>query len=269
MRSVAAIAAQALERDALAERASRATVEAETERLRSDLLATVSHDLRTPLAAIRGAASAVLHSPTATLSASEREMLEDTSSEAERLARLVENLLQLGRLDQGRLTLTRVWTPVDELFDAALRQSARAADTSRIRINLPVEPLLCWADEPIIIQALSNLIDNALKYAPTGEISLSAARDAHHIRFEVSDRGPGFPPGDPSTYFERFRRADTPATRSARGSGLGLAICRAAAIAHGGALEAFNAPEGGARVALLLPCPSDQTEPTLHAEHDA
>lgn len=268
MRSVAAIAAQALERDALAERASRATVEAETERLRSDLLATVSHDLRTPLAAIRGAASAVLHSPTATLSTSEREMLEDTSSEAERLARLVENLLQLGRLDQGRLTPTRAWSPVEELFDAALRQAARAADIGRVRIDLPPDPLWCWADEAIITQALTNLLDNALKYAPQGDITLAATRQSNQVRLEVRDHGPGFPPGDPSEYFERFRRADNAAIRAARGSGLGLAICRAAAIAHGGSLVASNAPNGGAIVALILPLPPDEPQPTISADVD-
>lgn len=266
VRSLAAIAAQALERDALAERASRATVEAESERLRSDLLAAVSHDLRTPLASIGGAASAVLHSSTSSLADGDRELLRDVYAESERLARLVENLLQLGRLNEGKVSLNADWHPVEEMIDSALRQVSRIADTRRIRVTLPPEPILCWADEPIMTQVVTNLIDNALKYAPDGEITVIAERYDNHVRIEVRDQGPGFPPGEISTLFGRFRRGDTDAVRAAQGSGLGLAICRAAAIAHDGSIEATNAPDGGARIAILLPLPAHGSPPLADSE---
>lgn len=263
VRSVAAVAAQAFEREELAERARRASVEAESERLRSDLLATVSHDLRTPLAAVGGAASAVLHSPASTLSQGDRELLGDVTAEAERLGRLIENLLQLGRMDDGKFHPRAAWNPVEEMVGAAIRQAARSVDTSRIRTRLPEEPLLCWADEAVMTQVLLNLLENAVKYAPDGPVEIEVSRSPGGVRFEVTDSGPGFPAENPEELFGRFRRGDTAAVRAARGSGLGLAICRAGVSAHAGRIEATNRAEGsGARVTIFLPDPPGVEAPT-------
>ncbi len=264
LHSVATIVAQAIDREQLAEQVQRASVEAESERLRSDLLAAVSHDLRTPLSAIRGSASAVLHSQTASLAEPDRELLRDISTESERLVRLVENLLQLGRLDEGKAPLHADWHPLDELVDAALRQIARTGDTKRVRAELPPDPIFCWADEIIITQVLVNLLDNALKYAPTGDVIVAASKVPAGTLIEVSDTGPGFPPGDPKKLFGRFARGDSDAERAARGSGLGLAICRAAVLAHGGSIDVSNKPEGGARVTITLPDPENAIPPALN-----
>lgn len=268
VRSVAAVAAQAFEREELAERARQASVEAESERLRSDLLATVSHDLRTPLAAVGGAASAVLHSPGSSLAPGDRELLGDVTAEAERLGRLIENLLQLGRMDDGKFHPRAAWNPVEEIVGAAIRHASRSVDTSRIRTHLPDEPLLCWADAAVMTQVLVNLLENALKYAPEGPVEIAVAKSPGGVRFEVTDSGPGFPTQNPAELFGRFRRGDTDAVRAARGSGLGLAICRAAVSAHAGRIEATNrepAQGGGARVAVFIPDPADAEAPSSTA----
>ncbi|QQS09101.1 MAG: sensor histidine kinase KdpD [Phycisphaerales bacterium] len=259
LQSIAAIAAQAIERENLTERARAASVRAESERLRSDLLAAVSHDMRTPLATIGGAASTILHSSGRSISESDRALLQDIADESERLSRLVDNLIQMGRLDEGRETVAAEWFPVDEIIDAALRQVRREADSHRIRVELPNEPLLVFADSTLLTQLLFNLFDNALRYAGDGEITVRAGQVGRATRIEVLDRGPGL--GDaPAKLFDRFVRGPC---QTGRGVGLGLAICRAIAEAHAGSIEARNRDGGGAEFVASLPYPRVGEPPSI------
>ncbi|MCC7387493.1 MAG: sensor histidine kinase KdpD [Phycisphaerales bacterium] len=262
LHSIATIAAQAIERENLVERARAASVEAESERLRSDLLSAVSHDMRTPLATIGGAASTILHSAQGDIGERDRALLHDISDEAERLSRLVDNLLQMGRLDERRETIAAEWFPIDEIVDAALRQVRRQDQPERIRVELPDEPVLVFADSTLLTQLLFNLFDNALRYAGEGEITVRAAQVGRATRVEVLDRGLGL--GDePAKLFDRFVRGTA---QTGRGVGLGLAICRAITEAHGGSIEARNRADGGAQFVASLPYPKNAEPPSIHGE---
>lgn len=267
LESIAALAAQAFERCQLEESARVSHANAEAERLRSDLLATVSHDLRTPLAAIGGAAASVLGSPRSRLSDADRQLLEDLGQETTRLMRLSEKLLQLGRLQEGRALIAPEWIPLDEPVAAALRQLAPLAGSSEIRVDLGAETPLVWADGALLTQALANLLENALLHGATAgaapAISLRARAEGDGLCLEVLDRGPGLPPGDPEQLFARFVRGAQP---RGSGSGLGLAICRAVAQAHGGRIEALHREGGGACFRLWLPEPTDRPRPLTGEE---
>jgi two-component system sensor histidine kinase KdpD len=262
LQSIAAITAQVIERENLTERVRAASVEAESERLRSDLLAAVSHDMRTPLATIGGAASTILHSAEGDIGDRDRAMLEDIASESERLSALVDNLLQMGRLDEGREAVAADWFPLDEVVDAALRQVRRQDQAQRIRVECPDHPVLVFADPTLLTQLLFNLFENALRYAREGDITVRAAQAGRATRIEILDRGPGL--GDqPATLFGRFVRR---AGQTGRGVGLGLAICRAIAEAHGGTIEARNRAGGGAEFVVSLPFPKDAEPPSILEE---
>ena len=244
--------ALAIERAQLAEEAERAQVRAETERLRNSLLSSVSHDLRTPLASITGAASTLLENETHLDAGTRRDLLESLHEEADRLNRLVQNLLEMTRLESGTLQLHTEWHPVEEVVGAALgrfgKALARRAVTTRVPPDLPLVPM----DDVLIEQVLINLLDNALKYTPAeSPIEVSAEDGGGVVLIEVADRGPGLPAGEERRIFEKFHRAET--APSQRGAGLGLAICRGIVHAHGGRIWAENRPGGGVSVRFTLP----------------
>lgn len=250
--------AVALDRLRLAADARAAALRAEGERLRSGLLAAVSHDLRTPLATITGAAS-TLRDEAALPSATRRELVEAICDEAERLERMVSNLLEMTRLDSGAVSPKREWVPADELVGGALERLARPLAgrpvTARLEPGLP----LLSVDPVLVEQLLVNLLENAAKYTPAGsEIELRCAREGQGVLLEVADRGPGIPEGDEERVFERFQRGVHPGVR---GVGLGLPIARAIAQAHGGRLSAARRPGGGALLRLTLPLPDGSPGP--------
>jgi two-component system sensor histidine kinase KdpD len=265
--SIASIASQCLERESLTLAAQASAFEAQSERLRSDLLATVSHDLRTPLSTISGAAFAVMNSSRSTLSADDREMLRDAVTESERLTRLIENLLHLSRIEGSNPRTD--WQSIDELVDAALKQVGRSADVSRVVVYLPPTPMMVWADGSLMTQVFINLLENALRYAPEGHVTLCASESENGMHIEIADEGPGFADDPPDRLFGRFVRGTSAASSSSRGSGLGLAICRAIVQAHGGSIDARNRPEGGALLTIELPYPRDQQRPTIQIEREA
>ena len=241
--------ALAVERGLLAEEAQSALVGIESERLRNTLLSSVSHDLRTPLAAITGGTSALLDHTTPLDEPARRELLLTMREEADRLNRLVQNLLEMTRLEAG-MQVRKEWHPLEEPIGAALahfgaRLKGRPVTTT-IPPDLPLVPL-----DPILIErVVANLVDNALKYTPAGSpIEISAGRDGDGVVVEVADRGPGLPLGDEGKVFDKFYRG----IRSVTGSGLGLAICRGLVEAHGGRIDAVNRPGGGATFRFTLP----------------
>jgi two-component system sensor histidine kinase KdpD len=244
--------ALALERAILAEEAQQAQVQVESERLRSSLLSAVSHDLRTPLAAITGAASSLLEGDTALDTPTRRELLQTIYEEADWLNRLVSNLLQVTRLESGAVQVHKEWQPLEEVVGAALMRLDTRLRTRPLTTNLPGDLPLIPLDSVLIEQVLINLLDNALKYTPPGSpITLSAWPTDGTVTVEVADRGPGLQPGDEQHVFEKFYRLPHPGERS--GAGLGLTICRAIVEAHGGRIWAENRPDGGATFRFTLP----------------
>jgi two-component system, OmpR family, sensor histidine kinase KdpD len=243
--------ALALERARLAEDAQAAQMRIETERLRNSLLSSVSHDLRTPLAAITGAVSTILESGPRLGAGTQRELLESVHEEADRLNRLVQNLLEMTRLESGAVALTRELHPPEEVIGAALSRMGSRLTGRRVTTRVPPDLPLVPMDDVLVEQVLINLLDNALKYTPSASpVEIIATAGEANVTIEVADRGPGLPPGEEDRVFEKFHRAE-PTT--ARGAGLGLAICRGIVQAHGGRIWAQNLPGGGVAFLFTLP----------------
>jgi two-component system, OmpR family, sensor histidine kinase KdpD len=244
--------ALAIERARLAEEAEQAQVRAETERLRNSLLSSVSHDLRTPLASITGAASTLLENEARLDAATRRDLLEALHEEADRLNRLVQNLLEMTRLEAGALVPHTAWHSIEEVVGAALGRFGKSLAERPVTTRIPAELPLVPMDDVLIEQVLINLIDNAIKYTPPGTpIEVSAEEIGGTVMVEVADRGPGLPPGEERLIFEKFHRTD-PAP-SVRGAGLGLAICQGIIQAHGGRIWAENRAGGGVALRFALP----------------
>jgi two-component system sensor histidine kinase KdpD len=243
--------AGALERTALAEEAKQTELRARTEELRNALLSSVSHDLRTPLATIMGSASTLLDDHGGLATAQRSDLARAIYEEAERLNRLVTNLLAMTRVESKDLALRKEWVPLEEIVGAALeRLGARAAGRT-IRSVIPEDLPPVSVDPVLIEQVFLNLLENAVRYTPVGTpIEIDARLETDAVRIEVKDSGPGLPPGSEERVFEKFFRAPG---APAGGSGLGLAICRGVVVAHGGTISAGNRPEGGASFRFTLP----------------
>jgi two-component system, OmpR family, sensor histidine kinase KdpD len=238
---------------------------AETEFLRNTLLSAVSHDLRTPLAAITGAASTLIEAGDATPQATRAEMLDTIYTEAERMERLINNLLDMTRLESGGLVLRREWQPLDEVVGSALRHVERRLAGRCVTTRLPANLPLVRIDDIAIEQVLVNLIDNALEYTPTGApIEMAASVSDGQVIVDIADHGPGVPADIEQRVFEKFFRAHPPAaTAGRRGIGLGLAICRGIVEAHGGTITVRSRADGpGAVFRFTLPA----TDPPPHVD---
>lgn len=243
--------ALAMERSHAANRAREAQVRIETEQMRNSLLSAVSHDLRTPLATITGAASSLLAHRGQLDPATQTELLESIEQEGQRLSRLVNNLLEMTRLEAGSVEVKRDWHPLEEIVGAALTRLESLLGTRPVAINLPRDLPLIAVDDVLLEQVFINLLENAHKYTPPeSEIQIQAVVLDKHVVIEVADRGPGVTPGDEQRIFEKFYRGNM---EEVRGAGLGLPICRAIVAAHGGRIEAMNRPGGGAVFQIHLP----------------
>ncbi len=243
--------ALAIERAQLAEEAQQAQVKAEAERMRNALLSSVSHDLRTPLATIMGSASSLLENGTHFQRGTWQDLLQSIIDEAERLNRLVSNLLDMTRLEAGTLAVKKEWHPLEEVVGTALARMEKRLGDRPVAIHVPADLPLVKIDGVLIEQVLINLLENGVKYTPVrSEIDISASVSDGAVLVEVADRGPGFAPGEEERIFDKFYRGQT---GDGRGVGLGLAICRAIVEAHGGKIWAENRPEGGAVFRFTLP----------------
>ncbi len=255
-------AAVAMERVQLAQAAQDAGIQVESERLRNTLLNAISHDFRTPLATIIGSGTTLRDSAPGTLDAAQRATLLDTLlHEAQRMNRLMGNLLDLGRLSEAGTELRRDWVAIDELVGAVLGRLRDVLAQHPVSLTLPDEPPLLRADEVLIEQVLSNLLENAARHTPSGTpIGISARVAGASLEVVVRDHGPGLPPDEIDRVFDKFHQAAP--ERAQSGFGLGLAICKAIIEAHGGTIIARNAAGGGAEFAFTLPLPD---RPETHA----
>ncbi|HVI88540.1 MAG TPA: sensor histidine kinase KdpD [Dongiaceae bacterium] len=247
-------AAIAIERINLAGDIDQARVVAETERLRSALLTSISHDLKTPLASIIGSASS-LRSFGATFDGETRdELLLTIQEEAERLNRFVGNILSMTQLESGALEPRRSPIDLEDAIVAATKSATRLLGHHRLRLDIALDLPLLRLDFVLFGQVLFNLIDNAAKYAPhETEILIRAQREGAALRIEVIDEGPGIPPEDLERIFDKFFRVHGGDRRRA-GTGLGLAICRGLIDLMGGHIYAENRLDrSGARFVILFP----------------
>jgi len=248
----------ALERARLAEIAEAATVATEKESLRNTLLASISHDLRTPLAVIAGAGSALAERGNMLDAATRTSLAVSIAAKATEMSGLVSNVLDLVRFESGQVALRLDWESIDDLLGASLHSLEDRLTNHPIELRIPPDLPHVYVDSKLIVQVFSNLLDNIAKYVPPGaQVTISAIADAAVVRVTVDDEGPGLPPGDPMRLFDKFQRGTEEGT--AVGVGLGLAICKAIVQAHGGDIEAQRRPAGGARFQLTLPTSEPST----------
>ncbi|MBV8035068.1 ATP-binding protein [Roseateles sp.] len=250
LRAFADKAAVVLQRLQLEAMNTSSALEAETERVRNTLLAAISHDFRSPMTTIVGSVSSLLEQRDVISPALRERLLRGVLGEARRVHTLMNNLLDLTRIEGGAVPLSLEWCPVDELFSAAL--TAQGATLAEHRVSMACDPdALLWCDPRLIEQLLGNVLENAGRHAPAGSrIRLGFTAETAAARLVVQDDGPGFPPGREQDMMKKFTRGSQ---QSSGGTGLGLAICAAVAKLHGGRLELSN--QSGAQVMLWLPQP--------------
>jgi two-component system sensor histidine kinase KdpD len=246
--------AVAIERTNLATDIEEARLLTETERLRSALLSSVSHDLRTPLVSIIGSATGLASCDDALSNADRAQLVQTILEESERLNRFVQNLLDMTRLGYGALQPNREWVDLREIVGRALKQMARPLTSLKVEVQIAKEVPILHIDPVLIEQALVNILDNAAKYSPAGgRIEIAAVQDGERVSVRVSDEGPGIPPEARDTVFDVFYRVRA-GDKQPAGTGLGLSICRGLVEAHGGQIEALPGPGGrGTTIAFWLP----------------
>jgi len=238
---------------------------AQTERVRSALLASISHDLRTPLAVMTGASSSLAERGER-LSAEERVALARSIYEqAREMSERVAKLLQMTRLEAGGIALERDWASLAEIAAAVLSRLRERLTGHSVVLELPEDLPLVRVDAALIDQVLANLLENAARYTPPGTVvRLRARREAQELVVSVEDFGPGLPPGDIERVFAKFEHG----AAEARGGGMGpgIAICRAIVGLHGGRIWAEKLPLGGSAFRFTVPLdepPAPPSEPAL------
>ncbi|MEK1839149.1 DUF4118 domain-containing protein [Pseudomonas sp. NPDC089918] len=256
--------AQALARAQLADDLEAARLHGETEQLRSALLASVSHDLRTPLTSMRGSIDSLLALGEAIPLEDRRELLEGTRDEAERLDRYIQNLLDMTRLGHGALKLARDWVSPADIVGSSLNRLRAVLASLQVITEVPAELPLLYVHAALIEQALVNVLENAARFSPPrGRLELRAGATDSELFFSVSDEGPGIPEEDRAKIFDMFYTAAR-GDRGGQGTGLGLAICQGMVGAHGGRISVADGIEGrGTCITLHLPL---QTQPGLDSE---
>jgi two-component system, OmpR family, sensor histidine kinase KdpD len=246
--------ALALERARLAEVAEQSGLAAEREKLRNTLLASISHDLRTPLAVMAAAGSTLAQHGAGLDETTRVSLARSIETKAREMSELVSNVLDLVRFEAGQVVLRRDWQMLDDLVGNALAAHAARLAAHPVELRLPSDLPPVFVDATLIVQVFVNLFDNIAKYTPPGtHASVSAVADSARelVRVVVDDEGPGLPAGDPARLFDKFQRGSDEGT--VVGVGLGLAICQAIVRAHGGEIEAQRRDNGGARFVFTLP----------------
>jgi two-component system sensor histidine kinase KdpD len=246
------LAAVAVERTQLAEEARNAQILEATERLQTALLNSISHDLRTPLVSIIGVLSSLQEEGMGLDDAARTNLIQVASEEADRLNHLITNLLDVSRIEAGAIRISKQPSDVQEMIGVALEQLNSRSGSRPIKIDMPAELPFVSVDFGLIVQALVNILDNALKYSPSDSpIEIRGRRVAQQVEIEVADRGIGIPPEDLQRVFDKFYRVHRP--DNVTGTGLGLSISKGIVEAHGSRVVAENRPGGGTIIRLTLP----------------
>lgn len=247
--------ALALERDRLAQELEQSRVQGETERLRNALLSSVSHDLRSPLASMIGAADTLATYETRLPPDERQELLQAILHEGQRLDRYIQNLLDMTRLGHGTLKLHRDWVDATELVIAATDRLRRFFPTLVLTTSLPHDTVLLYVHPALIEQALFNVLENAAHFSPPdAAVHVAVNVAGEHLRIDVVDRGPGIPPEERARIFDMFHSVSR-GDRGSKGTGLGLSICRGMIGAHGGSVEVLPGDGAGTTMRITLPLP--------------
>ena len=264
LETCASLIALAIERDRSVLEAQDAQVQMRAEQLRNSLLSSVSHDLRTPLTAIAGTAANLREELLSQIDMRQQEMLQTLVAESHQLVRLVENLLDMARLDSGSLALNRQWHVLEELVGSAITRLRRELSDRTIKVHIPESFPLIWVDGFLLEQVFVNLLENASRYTPPrSTIEITADNTDRRVEIVFADNGPGLPPGSEEKVFDKFYRATTAPADGRRGVGLGLAICRGIVGALSGRITAANRPTGGAQFTISLSCKQQPAEAAL------
>ncbi|MCB8932968.1 MAG: DUF4118 domain-containing protein [Fimbriimonadaceae bacterium] len=243
---------QARVSETLLKESQQARLQAEADRMRNTLLTSISHDLRTPLTSIAGAADTLRRGEGDT-----RALASNIYTETMHLNRQVQNLLDMTRLQWGELRLNCEWESLEELIGSALDRTEELLDSRKVKVHLEPDLPLVQADGALLERALINLFENAARHTPPeAEVEVRVERLADSLRVTVLDTGPGITPGNEEAVFEQFNQA----AGNPIGFGLGLAICRAIITLHNGRIWAQNRPEGGAAFSFELPLAERQPE---------
>ncbi len=243
---------QARVSEALLKESQQARVQAEADRMRNTLLTSISHDLRTPLTSIAGAADTLRRGEGDT-----KDLASSIYTETMHLNLQVQNLLDMTRLQWGEVRPKCEWQSIEELIGSALDRTDELLRSRKVEVHLEPDLPLVQADGALLDRALINLLENAARHTPPdAEVEIRAERHGTVLRVTVQDTGPGIPPGNEEAVFEQFGQAGG----SPSGFGLGLAICRAIIALHKGRIWAENRPEGGAAFVFELPLTEHQPE---------
>lgn len=247
------LVATAIERTTLAARHEQARREAEAEKLRTALLSSLSHDLRTPLGSIEGAASTLAEDQGELTPALRHDLAETIQEESRRMTRLIGNLLDMIRVESGSLAVHRSWQPLEESLGTALLRLDERLAGHRVESELPGDLPLVPIDEVLLEQVFLNLLENAARHTPAGTaVTVRAWAEDEAVLVEVADSGPGIAAEEREKVFEKFYRAGS-TSPAGSGSGLGLTICRGIITAHGGTIWVEEAEGCGTSVRFTLP----------------
>ena len=243
-----------IERELLSREKENTRIQVERERLKSTLLRSISHDLRTPLTGITGSAGFLLDNLGIMDEATIKSMLKDICSDSEWLSTMVENLLNLTRIQEGRLDINKKKEVVDDLVASAVRLVSNRVGNHTLKMETPEDILLVSVDGRLFIQVLVNLLDNAFRHSGTGTtVTLRVKQDGNCLKFVVSDNGIGIPNDKIDKIFDNFFTTAYENGDKQRGVGLGLTICKAMVEAQGGTIRAYNSPQGGAVFEVSMP----------------
>lgn len=246
--------ALSIERSRSRSDAQAAQVQVHAEQIRNALLSSVSHDLRTPLATISVSASSVLQMQADHLDSQQRDNLEVVVNESARLARQVDNLLEMAQLTSGAIVLKRDWHVLEELVGIAVTQLRQELRQFQLRVNIPDEFPMLWVADDLFVKMMVNMLDNAVRYCPAGcRIEVEAVACDNEITLRIADNGPGLPAAIAGREFDRFVRGSSVVADGRRGIGLGLAICRSILELHQGHISCGSRQGGGAEFTIVLP----------------
>ena len=252
--AIAGLVALALERARFLKEISHTEALRQSDELKSALLASVSHDLRTPLTSIRASVDSLLEEEIEWDKKALREFHLIISEEVERLTRLIRNLLEMARIEAGELKLLKRWGSISEIFSNVLDRTSSATHNHRVVVELDDGLPLVKVDSRLIAEALTNLIENAAKYSPPGsEVVLRGRIDEDKMIISVEDQGEGVAPDEQARIFDKFYRSTRPEKQFKEGTGMGLAITRGIVEAHGGKIQVESGPARGARFSFAIP----------------
>jgi len=252
MEAFANQAAQAIDRVRLAEEARQIKLLQAAEKLQNALLNSISHDLRTPLVSITGALTSLDEQSDSLNEENRKSLIVTAREEADRLNRLVGNLLSMTRIESGAIKLNRELGDIQDVIGTALEQLGKRIANRNVQVNVPIDFPLVPIDFTLVVQVLVNVLENAVKYSPEYcAIEVSTELEDDKARIEIADRGEGIPPDDLTRVFDKFYRVQRP--ESVSGTGLGLAISKGIVEAHGGQIYAHTRDGGGTVITVELP----------------